>query len=451
MAIYYYYAPKVKNVSVIRCDSSGKENDSGTCMKISATRDFCPFYQTSVGADDLVSNKCEIRYRYKMIPSGSYSAWVTILASSVTNTDTVTDVVLSVGLNPKESYEVIVGVKDDVSEANTCFVLTAGGVFMHRDGEKRSIGIGEAVTEEKTVSIAADMALKVRGQLSVGGEMALGSAKLSSTSVDMHEDGIPGNFYMSLPANAELPAYAYLAHPNGGYLRAECGAGRALLTGLTAPVDASDAVNKEYVDSLTASDVGARPETYTYASQNGGDCNSYVNETHLFVFNMSNRPSAFNYGWFDVWRASGTGFSPNGAKPIIVQRFCNWKNNSRAWRFSIDGGATWDEWAYDNPFCNIGTEYLTTKWYNSKPVYTKLVNVGTLPNNSTIEVSHGVTATQFTAVRCVAFRSNGEAFEIPFANAGTQCQLTSTGTIKVKTDWNAAAYSAHVTLEYTKD
>jgi hypothetical protein len=200
----------------------------------------------------------------------------------------------------------------------------------------------------------------------------------------------------------------------------------------------------------TASDVGARPATYTYASKNGGDCNSYLDETHLFVFNMANRPSAFNYGWFDVWRASGSGFSPNGAKPIIVQRFQNWQNPSRAWRTSTDGGSTWCEWMYDNPPCNGNKEYTTTERYLDKPVKTKVINLGTVAQGGTLTVAHNCSISVLVRANIVVGR-----FSVPYLyNGDPSNQYSITGYVNkdnvyVKNGSGNAANTVYVQIWYT--
>jgi hypothetical protein len=200
----------------------------------------------------------------------------------------------------------------------------------------------------------------------------------------------------------------------------------------------------------TASDVGARPATYTYASKNGGDCNSYLDETHLFVFNMANRPSAFNYGWFDVWRASGSGFSPNGAKPIIVQRFQNWQNPSRAWRTSTDGGSTWCEWMYDNPPCNGNKEYTTTERYLDKPVKTKVISLGTVAKGGTLTVAHNCNISALVRANIVVGR-----FSVPYLyNGDPSSQYSITGYVNkdnvyVKNGSGNAANTVYVQIWYT--
>lgn len=51
----------------------------------------------------------------------------------------------------------------------------------------------------------------------------------------------------------------------------------------------------------------------------------------------------------------------------------------------------WSPWEYITPPMQLGVEYRTVERYNSKPVYVKAVNCGTLPDRSTKYVSHGVT------------------------------------------------------------
>ena len=72
-----------------------------------------------------------------------------------------------------------------------------------------------------------------------------------------------------------------------------------------------------------------------------------------------------------------------------MQRFICWNTYSRAWRFSTDNGATWSAWAYDNPPCNSGTEYLTTEYHLGSPVKTKIVNCGTVAAGATLTFAHG--------------------------------------------------------------
>lgn len=53
---------------------------------------------------------------------------------------------------------------------------------------------------------------------------------------------------------------------------------------------------------------------------------------------------------------------------------------------------TWQPWEWQNPPLSPGTEYCTTERYNGKPVYTKLVVFGKLPNTTASSVAHGITS-----------------------------------------------------------
>lgn len=176
---------------------------------------------------------------------------------------------------------------------------------------------------------------------------------------------------------------------------------------------------------LTAAHVGARPSVFTYESQNGGDLNTFINETHLFVFNVTNKPFAYNYGWFDVWRASASGFSPSNAKPIIMQRFTNWKDHGVAWRFSVDAGETFTEWAYENPPCLPGVEYLTTEFYLGEQVKTKVINCGTITGGATHKIAHNTSCS-----KTVRAEINAGRFPLPYIyNGDPASQFSITGRI----------------------
>lgn len=59
------------------------------------------------------------------------------------------------------------------------------------------------------------------------------------------------------------------------------------------------------------------------------------------------------------------------------------------WRMLKDNG-NWQPVEWINPPMTLGTEYRTTERYLGKPVYTKVVNCGNLPDGTTAEVAHGI-------------------------------------------------------------
>lgn len=225
-----------------------------------------------------------VRYRYKPLSGGEYSEWKTILEKeSTTSTVSITE---PLGLNADESYEVVVGVLDSIygHESNTTIIVPTDGVFMEKDGEMNSVSIGEPVSERDTVSIGKKMTVKVRKKIVVGADEDVqknNAAELDSRHlklggnvddfmdtnnaylVDLEEDdyGRIGTYMIERGAGSvytecsrdDNSAISSYVDKNGTRLVVGCRGGRAMLTGLTAPVDDSDAVNKAYVESLLAS------------------------------------------------------------------------------------------------------------------------------------------------------------------------------------------------------
>ena len=75
-------------------------------------------------------------------------------------------------------------------------------------------------------------------------------------------------------------------------------------------------------------------------------------------------------------------------------------------RTDINGSV--GEWEWVNPPMMAGVEYRTTQRYLGKPVYTKLIDCGTLPYNSRKNVSYGETG--ITVIRIAASTNDGASF-----------------------------------------
>lgn len=76
-----------------------------------------------------------------------------------------------------------------------------------------------------------------------------------------------------------------------------------------------------------------------------------------------------------------------------------WTSNTRAW----------GEWEWKNPPMRVGVEYRTTERRVGKPVYTKLIEIGQLPNNSTKTVSTGVAASRIFRSDMSAYNNSADA------------------------------------------
>ena len=88
------------------------------------------------------------------------------------------------------------------------------------------------------------------------------------------------------------------------------------------------------------------------------------------------------------------------------------------------------EWEYINPPMEAGVVYRTTRRYMGKPVYTKLIDCGTLPHNSRKNVSYGNTdpggvgtGAPIAVIEVVASTNDGASFP-RFVGAGNTPSFT---------------------------
>lgn len=109
------------------------------------------------------------------------------------------------------------------------------------------------------------------------------------------------------------------------------------------------------------------------------------------------------------------------------------------------------------------TEYSTTekvvgKWIDGKPLYRKVVDCGTLPNNSEKYASTGIAYSVMQPVNFFAFgRLSGGGFQfasfIGWNNENVRCFLTSYNNetaVRIITNSNFGAYNVYAIIEYTK-
>lgn len=106
---------------------------------------------------------------------------------------------------------------------------------------------------------------------------------------------------------------------------------------------------------------------------------------------------------------------------------------------------------------NIGT-YSTSEvntgmtWINNKPIYRKVFDFGYLPNNTTSEISSGLTNVVITQMYGVAANSSNATLTIPEANGGNSIRLvyTSDNKVQVGTTYDRSSFYAYIILEYYK-
>lgn len=148
-----YAKPKIQNVTAKRCDENGEPTDSGTYLKITATRNYY-----KVESDGVQKNFCSIRYRYKTESAPYYSDWETILAADNLSSDKVeTAPLLGGNLLATTTYRVEVQVVDDIGNTATSeIVVPTDKVYWHRDGAKNALGLGKYNERENAIDSAWD-------------------------------------------------------------------------------------------------------------------------------------------------------------------------------------------------------------------------------------------------------------------------------------------------------
>ena len=154
-------------VVATRCDADGNITDSGTYLKIKAKRSYSP-----CKSGDTQMNFCQIRFRYRVEKTASFSGWTTVLAKdSLDSDEIVTGALMGGALAVDTTYIIQVGVIDDVGESsNTTITVHTDRVYDHEDGARRAKAFGKYVEEDNTYDFAEDITVKVRGELVVIGK-----------------------------------------------------------------------------------------------------------------------------------------------------------------------------------------------------------------------------------------------------------------------------------------
>lgn len=96
-------------------------------------------------------------------------------------------------------------------------------------------------------------------------------------------------------------------------------------------------------------------------------------------------------------------------------------------------------------------------WIDGKPIYRKVINCGNLPNNTTKQITHGISNMSTTIkINGTAIRStDNDTLPIPYItfnanNSGGIVIYIDSTNIVLRTTTDRSAYVGYVTLEYTK-
>lgn len=151
ITVLAYSKPKITVSVCDRCDENGNLSDSGTYLKIKATRSYSTV--TSGGSQ---KNFCQIRYRYKAASASTWSAWTTILAKNSLSSNTVeTGALLGGVLAVDKTYQVQVQAIDDIGDyAETTIEVPTEKVHTHK--AKNGLGLGKYCEGENLLDVGWD-------------------------------------------------------------------------------------------------------------------------------------------------------------------------------------------------------------------------------------------------------------------------------------------------------
>lgn len=208
---------------------------------------------------------------------------------------------------------------------------------------------------------------------------------------------------------------------------------------------------EQTLGSITPDKIGAAPAGYGL----GGAPVSAPND---------NLDEATENGWYScsgttIGRPTGLNYIEYGTVLVIrrygqnvTQLYVSQPNTSMGAPYLLVRNCSsynaWNPWEWINPPMLAGGEYRTVKRWNGKPVYVKAVNVGSLPNNSSKTIAHGISGnTGFVSVRvCATSGSNG--FDL--VNGSGNFVSVIGQNIQISTNVDASSYTGTAIIEYTK-
>lgn len=168
-----------------------------------------------------------------------------------------------------------------------------------------------------------------------------------------------------------------------------------------------------------------------------GDLNSSaLDNTICWIQNTTTNNPTGTYGSCETWSAGNGGRLQRITCSLgIVQRIHT---------------TSWGEWEWINPPLVAGVEYLTTKRYLGKPVYTKVLDIGAIVTKN---VAHGITGITATLpVRGSMIIPDTNIVSFPYYNnASDFISVTlQPSTVVIVAQGAAANATGKVILEYTK-
>lgn len=117
--------------------------------------------------------------------------------------------------------------------------------------------------------------------------------------------------------------------------------------------------------------------------------------------------------------------------------------------------SVWNDWEWENPPMVAGVEYRTTERYNNKVVYTRYVNLGSMPASGQKKVAYtSGKASKWVSYEAYLVTSSGNVSPMPYINTSGTLGATvyaSTTNIVISAQYDISAHSGFAIVKYTYD
>ena len=134
----------------------------------------------------------------------------------------------------------------------------------------------------------------------------------------------------------------------------------------------------------------------------------------------------------------------------ILQRLTMCSDLATVYERQYYGGKWVVPWECVNPPLVVGVEYRTKERFNGKAVYTKLIDLGNLPNTSRKLVEHGLKPTK--VIRCLGQSSSGNTLPFHYDNTTNWIEIYAGGQYVVLLTGNdQSSDTATAQIWYLKD
>lgn len=207
---------------------------------------------------------------------------------------------------------------------------------------------------------------------------------------------------------------------------------------------------------------GTMPSGYNVQINPAGEATSEFAPAGYGLGDVSNMQNIYNWatlnaatasGWYYVTLAlnsfSNSVLRVDSNDDIVIQhQFAHYNGLWLELVRSKIGG--WSDWEWVNPPMTPGVEYRTTERWNGKPVYTKLVDFGELPNTST-KVKESVLPTNITAISATGYAKTATTSKI-ITSSDVMIEVNNEwGHIVCITRANISGSNAYIAVKYIKN